>query len=225
MKLIIIGTSTTAKTIFSFISKYNLYEVLGFAVNKKYIKESTFCNLPIYAIEDLKPDAEYSIFIAIQWNRLNADRKDLYAKLKSKGFKFANIISPNAIINGEIEGENCWIADMAVVDFGTKIKNNVFVKVGAMIGPNVYINDHCFIGAKSTIGGATKIGMQSFVGLNATIFDTVEIGEKCIIGACSIIKRNIPNYTKCTSSLENLMIKTYDEEIIEEKLLFSKNIR
>ena len=154
MKLIIIGTSTTAQTIYSFITKYKLYEVIGFAVDRKYIKESNFCGLPVYALEELNPKSDYNIFVALQWNRLNADRRFVYERLKSQNFKFVNIISPNAIVNGKLEGDNCWIADLAVIDFGSKIASNVFVKVGAYIGPNVIVNEHCFIGAKSMIGGA-----------------------------------------------------------------------
>lgn len=225
MKLIIIGTSTTAQTIYSFITKYKLYEVIGFAVDRKYIKESNFCGLPVYALEELNPKSDYNIFVALQWNRLNADRRFVYERLKSQNFKFVNIISPNAIVNGKLEGDNCWIADLAVIDFGSKIASNVFVKVGAYIGPNVIVNEHCFIGAKSMIGGASIIGTQTFLGLNATIFDTVEIGEKCIVGACSIVKRNLPNYTKITSDIDNFKVKTYNEVEIENKLMFDRNIR
>ena len=113
----------------------------------------------------------YSIFVAIQWNRCNSDRKSVYLRLKKEGFRFANLISPNAIVNGLILGDNCWITDMVVVDFGSIINNNVFVKVMAYVGPNTHICDHCFIGAKSTIGGSTTIGEQSFVGINSTIFN------------------------------------------------------
>lgn len=225
MKLIIIGTSTTALTVYTFVTKYKLYEVIGFAVNKKYINESKFCGLPVYAVEDLNPNSDYNVFVALQWNKLNADRRVVYENLKSKNFNFVNIISPNAIVNGKIEGDNCWIADMAIVDFGSKIANNVFVKVGAYIGPNVIVKEHCFIGARSVIGGASMIGIQSFIGLNATVFDAVEIGEKCIVGACSIVKRNLPNYTKITSTIDNAKITTYDELEIEEKLMFARNIR
>lgn len=225
MKLIIIGTSTTAKSIYYFIARYKLYDVIGFAVDKKYKTGSKFCDLPVYDIEDLNPNSDYRLFVALQWNRLNSDRKKLYEKLKKRDFEFVNIISPNAIVNGKIEGKNCWIADMAVLDFGSKIQNNVFVKVGAYIGPNVIIKDHCFIGAKSIIGGASVIGKQTFIGINASIFDTVEIGDMCIVGACSVVKRNLPNYTKCVILVDSIKMTTYNEEIIEEKLKFNRNVR
>ena len=114
---------------------------------------------------------------------------------------------------------------MVNVDFGVSIGNNVFIKNMALVGPNTCVKDNCFIGAKSTIGGASIIGEQTFIGLNSTIFDNVNIGDKCIIGAGSIIKRNMANYSKSTISTEHTLIKQYQEDEIENKLLFSKNIR
>lgn len=223
--LIIIGTSTTGKKIYEFVNRYNLYNVIGFAVDKEYKKEETFCNLPVFESENLDPKANYLIFVAIQWNRLNTDRKKIYNKLKQRGFQFANIVSPTAVVNGNLNGENCWISDLVNIDFGVTIGNNVYVKNMAMIGPNTYVKDNSFIGAKSTIGGASIIGEQTFIGLNATIFDNVIIGDKCIVGAGTIIRRNMKNYSKSSVSIEHTLIKQYKEEEILEKLVFSKNVR
>ena len=52
-RIVIIGTSTTAKTVSTFIEHYGLFEIIGFAVNKQYIKETIFCDKPVFAIEEL----------------------------------------------------------------------------------------------------------------------------------------------------------------------------
>ena len=75
------------------------------------------------------------------------------------------------------------------------------------------------------IGGGSSIGEQSFVGLNATIFDCTEIGKKCLIGACAVVKRNMPDFSKCATSSSSMVIKQYGENEIEEKLVASKNVR
>ena len=226
--LIIIGLSSTAKTIFAFISKYKLFNVIGFAVNERYKNCDEFCDKPVYSIEDLESIINKEndfLFIAIQWNNLNADRKSVFIDLKTKGYKFANLISPNSIINGIVAGENCWIADNSIVDFNSIVQNNVFVKVGAMIGPNCVIENHSFIGAKSTIGGGSIIKEQSFIGLGAIIFDEVIIGKKCIVGAASILKRNLNDFSLYKTLSDNCITKEYDEKIIETKLQFKMNKR
>ena len=227
-RLVIVGTSSTARTIYSFVSTYDLFEVIGFAVNQEYIKQPTFCDLPVYALETLDTviDKENDyLFVAIQWNRLNADRRKAFEYVKSRGFKMANLISPSAIVNGKLKGENCWIADLAILDFNVEIGDDVFVKVNAFIGPNSKVHQHCFIGAKSLIAGGCCIGEQSFIGLGATVFDQTNIGNKCIVGACSVVKRNMPDFTRCKTSSNSVDYTTYTEDVIESKLMFAKNVR
>ena len=226
--LIIIGTSTTAKTVKTFVEHYNLFNVIGFAVNRVYLKDSTYCDKPIFAIEDLDTIIDKQkvfLFVAIQWNRLNADRRKVYETLKKEGFRFANLISPSAIVKGRLIGDNCWIADQVNIDFGTIVGANCFIKIQANILDNCVIEDNCFIGAKALIAGGCKIGEQSFIGLSSTIFDDTSVGKKCIVGACTAVKRNLPDFTKITTSLDSFKIKKYSEEEIESKLISSLNVR
>lgn len=226
--LIIVGTGPNAEHIYSFIQDYDLFNVIGFAVNKEYITNTEFLGLPVYAIEDLDTiiDKEKTfVFIALLWNRLNADRKKLYLELKEKGFRFANVISPRASIRGKIEGDNCWIHDFVVIQNDAVIKNNVAMMAYTLVGDNCVIGNHCFCGAKSTIGGGSIVGDQTFIGLSCTIFDDTKIGEKCILGACTAVKRNVPDYSLYKTASDNFVVKQYEEDSIEEKLMFKKNKR
>ena len=94
-KLAIIGASTNARVIYKFVEFYKLFEVMCFAVDKEYQNSDSFCGLPLITIDDLSKFINKDIdlvFIGVQWNRLNSDRKHLYNKVKKLGFKFANII-------------------------------------------------------------------------------------------------------------------------------------
>lgn len=227
-KLIIIGTSTAAEAIYNFVLYYNLFEVKGFAVNKEYKTIDKFQGLPVFVLEDIDNyiDKENDLlFVAMQWNRLNKDRRNVYKKLKIRGYKFANIISPNSVVRTDDIGENCWISDLVAIEAGVRIGNNTFIKTNAIIANQTDIANHCFIGMNSSIGGNCKVGEQTFIGISSTIFDQVVIGEKCIIGASTIIKRNISPYSLVKSSVENQQVKQYDSKEIEEKLLANKNVR
>lgn len=226
-KLIIIGLSTNARHVYEFVKDYDLYDIVGFAVNRKYKTEGTFKNLPVYEIESLeryfnKDDVE--LFIALLWNRLNADRRDLFLSLTKEGWKMANLISPRASIRGELAGRNIWVHDFAVIQNDTTIRDNVAIMGQTLIGANCEIGSHCFLGAKSIIGGGSTIGEQTFVGLNCTVFDNTIVGKKCILGACTAVKRNVPDYSLCKTS-SNIEIRQYDEDEIEKKLLFKQNKR
>lgn len=223
-QLIIIGIGDTARNIWNVVVKDNLFDIIGFAVDKEYKNTNEFCGLPLFTIDEMNEKFnkdQIRLFVAIQWNKLNGDRRRVYEKLKKNGYRFVTIISPNAIIHNECKiGENCWIADNVVIEATTVIGDNTFVKVGALVAHYVKIEKHCFIGAHSLVAGHSMVGEQSFVGIKATIYDNVRIGEKSLIGANSVIKQNIPPYSVVRNKSE-LLINKSDDVNIESKLLYS----
>lgn len=227
--LVIVGVGTNSRLALSFIKYHNLFNVIGFAVNKDYYTCDTFEGYPVYSLEELEDKIGskdgYSLFISLLWNHLNADRRKLYDYCKNQGFKLANLISPLAIIRSEIKGDNCWIQDQVVIQNDTVIGSNVAIMAGALIGADCNVGSHCFFCAHSLLAGGCTLGEQSFVGLKATVFDDTKIGNKCIVGACTAVKRNMPDYSKYITSSDNIVIKQYDEAEIESKLVFSKNKR
>lgn len=227
--LIIIGISETAQRIYTFVERYKLYNVIGFAADKQYIKESSYCGKPVYAIEDLPNHMDVKndyIFVATLWNHLNADRRHLYERMKEyELYNFASIISPLASIRGRI-GENCWVCDYVVTQEDSQIGDNVFIMDCAIIGHKTSVHNHTFVTIKATICGACDIGEQTYIGANSLIFDGTKIGEKCLIGAGTCVKRNVPPYTRIKILTETSQeIKTYSDKEIEEKWCSTKNIR
>ena len=110
-KLIIVGIGTNSRLALNFVQYHNLFNVIGFAVNKEYRMVSEFQGYKVYDLETLEETIgdkrNYSLFISLLWNHLNADRRKLYDYCKNKGYKLANLISPLAIIRSEIKGDNC----------------------------------------------------------------------------------------------------------------------
>lgn len=226
--IVIVGIGKTAQHVYEFIKDYNLYNVLGFSVNKAFMPQiKTLYNLPIFSLETIEKDIDIKrdyLFVAILWNHLNAERKNIFDNLKSRDIRLANLISPKACIRSNIFGENCWIHDNVVIQHNAVIGDNVIVMTGSLIGADSLIEDHCFLGAKSTIAGGCHIGEQAFIGLNATVFDDTTIGKKCIVGACTAINRNISDFTLVKTKTSQ-SITQYDEKMIEDKLVSQKNIR
>lgn len=226
--LIIIGTSTNARHVYEFVKMYKLYNVIGFAVNSKFKTCDTLYNLPVFELESLKEKISipFKVYIALLWNNLNRDRRVLFEYCESQNFKFANLISPTAIIReSSILGRNCWVHDYVIIQNDTTIGDNVAIMAYSLIGADCIVGSHCFFGARSLLGGGSNVGTQTFIGLNSTIFDDTIIGDKCIIGACTAVKRNIPSFSKYITSSDNIVIKQYSENEIENKLVFSKNKR
>lgn len=224
--LVIIGIHETAEHLSAFVEEYNLFNIVGYAVNAKYKDKETFLGKPVFEIEKLSNviDKENDfLFVSLLWNHLNGDRRRLYESLKNEGYKFANLISPKASVKGVIKGDNNWINDYVITGAYSEIGSDCYMMSFSMLGHHSRLESHCFVGAKSLIGGCCVVGEQSFIGLNATIFGSLKIGRKCIIGACTGVKRDMPDYSSWKTG-SDYVVKTYDEHIIEEKLVSSKLI-
>lgn len=226
--LIIIGLGTNARHVYEFVTMHKLFNVIGFAVNEEYLTQNEFMDLPVYSLENLEEEClvkKYKVFVALLWNHLNRDRKSIYDYCKMRGYQMANLISPLAVIRGKIEGDNCWIHDFVIIQNDARVQSDIAIMAYSLIGADTYIGSHCFFGAQSLLGGGSTIGDQSFVGIKATIFDDTVIGRKCIIGACVAVKRNMPDFSRYVTSSEDIVIKQYNEDDIENKLVFTKNVR
>lgn len=117
------------------------------------------------------------LFVALLFNHLNADRKNLYVRLKGEGYKFGNIISPLSSIRTDDVGENCFIGDFVVAHEGVSIGNNVVIKDLSVIGAYTKIENHVFLSGGTAIGGGCVIGEETFIGMNATIFTGGKVGK------------------------------------------------
>lgn len=226
--LIIVGLSTTSKSAYEFVQTHKLFNVIGFAVNQDYKNVETFKNLPVFSLENLFEEVghpNFEVFVALLWNHLNSDRRKVYEYCKAKGYKLANLISPMAIVRSKLNGDNCWVHDFVVIQDDAVLESNIMIMAQSLIGASSHIHSHCFFGAKSLLAGGCIIGEQSFVGLGAIVFDDTHIGEKCIVGAGTSVKRNMPNYSKCIANSESVVFKQYTCDEIENKLVFTKNVR
>lgn len=231
--LVIVGISDTADRIIRFVERYNLFHVLGCTVNKEYMPKTGMAIVggqerKVYPLEELDQYIDKKndlLFVAVLWNRLNADRRKLYQKVKDMGYKLANIISPMACVRGEIKGDNCWISDGVFLQEKTMVGNDVFIMDNAMIGHRSMIEDHVFVTIRATICGSVTIGEQSYIGANSAVFDEVKIGKKCLIGGATIVKRNIPDFSVVKVPNDTMVIKQYSEEVIESKWQAHHNVR
>ena len=231
--LVIVGISDTADRIIRFVERYNLFHVLGCTVNKEYMPKTGMAIVggqerKVYPLEELDQyiDKENDLlFVAVLWNRLSADRRKLYQKVKDMGYKLANIISPMACVRGEIKGDNCWISDGVFLQEKTMVGNDVFIMDNAMIGHRSMIEDHVFVTIRATICGSVTIGEQSYIGANSVVFDEVKIGMKCLIGGATIVKRNVPDFSVVKVPNDTMVIKQYSEEVIESKWQAHHNVR
>lgn len=216
-KLVLIGTSSLAPQTLDFIDRYQLFDVIGFTVNKEYIKEPVFLGKPVIPMEELDKHIDkdnVKLFSTVTWyNYLNRERKRIFELLKKEGYKFANLISPHALVYTKDFGEGNWIHDFAHIGHGVQIGDDNVFRMKCVIGHDSVIGNHNFFGVDSLVGGHDYFGDCSFIGLRALIHNRVVVGNRCVIGGGAIVKRDLPDFSLCVA--DNSFVKQCDEEKIE----------
>ncbi|KHA72880.1 transferase [Pseudomonas chlororaphis] len=190
-KLIIFGVGDIAELAHYYFTRDSAYEIVAFTVDAEFISQPTFCELPVVPFERLAEDyscAEYSVFIALSYSKLNSVRKDKYLAAKSLGYPIASYVSSHStVLNDGRIGENCFILEDNTVQPFVTIGNNVTLWSGNHIGHHSTIADHVFVASHAVISGGVHIEELCFIGVNATLRDHIRVGERCVIGAGALL--------------------------------------
>lgn len=190
-KVIIFGIGDISDIAHFYLSQDTKYELVAFTMDKEYIKEDLFRDLPIVAFEDLEDKYsvdEYKLFIPLSYTKVNKLREQKFLEAKEKGYKFISYISPNATValNAKI-GENCFIFEDNTIQPFVTIEDNCILWSGNHIGHHSTIKLNCFIASHVVISGGVTIGANTFIGVNATLRDHIIIGKSNVIGASALI--------------------------------------
>ena len=192
-KAIIFGTGSIAELAHFYLTNDSEYEVAAFTVDKQYIEEDGFIDLPLVPFEDVETiydPRNYEMFIALSYASLNKIRENKYNESKNKGYILLSYISSKAINFSQSIGDNCFILEDNTIQPFVEIKNNVTLWSGNHIGHHSIIESHNFIASHAVISGHCNIKSNSFIGVNATIRDGITIENENIIGAGSLILKN-----------------------------------
>ncbi len=219
MKLVIYGNSDFAELMHYYFTSDSQYEVVGFCVDKEYIKSKTFLDKPLVSfdkVDKIFPPEKFNMFVAVGYKSMRL-RKTLFDKTLSLGYKHVNYISSNAHIDSSnIIGENNALLHNVVLEPFAKIGNNNIINTNAIICHHSEIKDDCFVAARSTIGGFSILNNNCFIGFSSTILQKLTIESETLIAAGTIM--NIDS-KECTmyAGIPAKLISSHKENGIEIK--------
>jgi sugar O-acyltransferase (sialic acid O-acetyltransferase NeuD family) len=193
-KLVIVGDSAFAEIAHEYFDADSDYEVVGFSVERDYLKREEMRGLPVVAFEELETrfdPATHYVYVATVYTQLNRLRTRLASAAKDKGFQLASYISSRAFVWRNVElGEHCFIFEDNTVQPFVRIGNNVVLWSGNHIGHHSVVRDNCFISSHVVISGFCDIGENSFLGVNATLANNIAIGKDNWIGPNTAIMKD-----------------------------------
>jgi sugar O-acyltransferase (sialic acid O-acetyltransferase NeuD family) len=193
-QIVIVGEGETAELAYEYFTHDSPHEVVAFAVEDKYRNKSELFGLPVVAFEDLEqhyPPSRYKAFVAISYTRLNRVRARLFAATKQKGYTCLSYVSSRAFVWRNVEmGENCFIFENNVVQYGVKLGSNIVLWSGNHIGHQTVIKDNVFISSHVVVSGYCEVGENCFLGVNSSVANNVKIGKDCLIGMAAVINKD-----------------------------------
>ena len=120
-------------------------------------------------------------------------RKGVFEKYKARGFCFASLIHPSAVLPEEIElGEGVQIMAGAVLQPGVRIGYNSIVNTGATIDHDTVIGNHAHVAPGVTCCGGVTIGDGAHIGCGATLIQGVRVGARAVVGAGAVVIQDVP---------------------------------
>lgn len=196
-KLIIIGDSAFAEIAYEYFTRDSEYDVVGFTVEKEYLKKENLFGLPIVPFEtvvDLFSPNDHYFFAALVYTQSNKLRTRLYRAAKEMGYKPASYVSSHSFVWQNCKlGEHCFIFEDNTVQPFVKIGNNVILWSGNHIGHHSVIRDHCFISSHVVVSGFCEVGEYCFIGVNSTVSNNIRIGNECVVGAGTLVFGDVPD--------------------------------
>jgi sugar O-acyltransferase (sialic acid O-acetyltransferase NeuD family) len=197
-KLVLVGDSAFAEIAYEYFQADSDFEVVGFSVERAFLKRETLSGLPVVPFEDLASHfdpAEHYAHVAVVYTQLNRLRARLAEACKSAGYRLASYVSPHAFVWRNVEiGEHCFIFEDNTVQPFVKIGNNVVLWSGNHIGHHSVIGDNCFISSHVVLSGFCDVGANSFLGVNCAVANNVRIeSDNWINPGVTIMKDTAPD--------------------------------
>lgn len=192
-KVVLFGVLDTAELAHFYLTHDSEHEVVAFAVNREYLKETEFKGLPVVAFEEVEtiyPPQEFKFFAPMTGRGMNRNREKIYLAAKAKGYECISYVSSKATLFGNPIGENCFILEDNTIQPFTTIGNNVVLWSGNHIGHHGQIKDHVFFTSHVVMSGHCVIESYCFLGVNSTIRDYMTLAEGTLVGMAAAITKS-----------------------------------
>ena len=193
-RIVIFGAGQIAQLAHFYLTHDSPHEVVGFAVDRSFVREDRFCDLPLVAFEEVRqafPPESHKMFIAVSYAGLNRLRAERFEEAKAKGYGLISYVSSRATrFPGTRIGDNCFVLEDNTIQPFTRIGANVVLWSGNHIGHHSVIEDHVFFTSHVVLSGHCVVEKSCFLGVTATIRDGVRLGEGSLIGMGACITRD-----------------------------------
>ena len=130
-------------------------------------------------------------------------RWQLTEKFTRKGFRFASVIHPRAVLAGNVKlHAGTQVMAGCIVQTGVEIGRDTIINTGTVVDHDCRIGNCCHIAPGCTLSGGVQLGKEVHLGTGSTVIQNISIGNGVVVGAGSVIFKDIPSGVKVIQSKE-----------------------
>jgi sugar O-acyltransferase (sialic acid O-acetyltransferase NeuD family) len=119
-------------------------------------------------------------------------RRAVFEKFHGRGYRFAQVIHPAAIISARaLLDEGAQVMAGAVIQAEARIGVNTLVNTCASIDHDCDLGAHVHVAPGAVLSGGVIVAHGVHIGAGAVIKQGVRIGEGALIGAGAIVLRDV----------------------------------
>lgn len=196
MKVVIIGSGSTAQSVASILLFEPNFQVVGFTDKSNASKGKNILGKEVIGsheiLRDLYRQGVKGAVVAVGYD--NNLREKYFHRSKEIGFEMISVIHPSALIDrsaiiydGVIIGPGCIISPMV------KIERNTILEAGVIIGANTQVADNVYLGIGCNISGGSFIKRNAYLSAGCSVAPLISIGKNAKVKPGVSICKDIPD--------------------------------
>lgn len=193
-KIVLVGAGEQGEIAYEYFTHDSPHEVVGFAVEPQFRDRDELFELPVFDLDEIDkrfPPDRFRAFVSVSSTHLNRVRARLYRRVKELGYTCESYVSSHAFVWRDVKvGENSFIFENNVLQYGVSVGDNVILWSGNHVGHQTAIADDVFISSHVVISGFCEIGRSCFLGVNSCFGDNIKVAADCVIGAGAVVVKD-----------------------------------
>jgi sugar O-acyltransferase (sialic acid O-acetyltransferase NeuD family) len=192
-KLLLWGSGGHGKVVLDIALAMDLYSGIAFIDDDRALVQKEICGYRIQGsfaeLNSLNHRDCSAIVVAIGVNQVRARCFEL---AKSRGWVFATLIHPTAVVSPSARlGGGTVVMPRAVVNAGAVIGENCIVNTAAVVEHDCRVSDHVHLSPGVLLGGAVTVHAYAHMGLGSIALPGSTIGERAVVGAGAVVLRSV----------------------------------
>jgi len=197
MKVVIVGTGTTAMIVADIIMESHNFSLAGFigtTDEEKALRSSNiYQDLPFLGdrrIVSRLTEGDISGFVCAIGDVYI--REKAFYECSEAGLTPINAISSKALINPDVLfGKGIVISPGVILSHGVKIGDNVILDPAVVMDVNASVGSHCYISSGVVLSGGCEVEKNVKMGAGVIVENRLRVGKNQIVTAGTVVSESL----------------------------------